>query len=141
MSAGRGRGPCRIPRCRAPGRERGYPEPTETYHATLERSPYSAVEMVPFDQAVVRSVEELIALQLSNSSSTPAQLGPRRAAFAEDLRRALLAYDSSSRDEETISTEALIAARPLGHAGQAWLGYRPGPHPYAVVRRGPPPQP
>ncbi|MGW0704160.1 class I SAM-dependent methyltransferase [Streptomyces sp. NPDC002867] len=89
-----------------------YPEPEKTYQATLERSPFSTVEMVPFDQVVVRSLEELIGLQLSNSFSTPAQLGERREAFEEDLRRALLKFDSSGRYEETIHTEALIATRP-----------------------------
>jgi SAM-dependent methyltransferase len=47
-----------------------YPEPEETYQATLGRSPFSAVEMVPFDQVLVRSLDELIGLQLSNSYST-----------------------------------------------------------------------
>jgi ubiquinone/menaquinone biosynthesis C-methylase UbiE len=89
-----------------------YPEPEETYQVTVERSPFSAVEVLSFDQVVVRSVEELIGLQLSNSYSTPAQLGERREAFEEDLRRALLAYDSSGRYEETIHTEALTATRP-----------------------------
>lgn len=88
-----------------------YPEPEETYQATVERSPFSVVEMVPFDHVVVRSLEELIGLQLSNSYSTPAQLGPRREGFEEDLRRALLAFDSSGWYEETIHTEALIATR------------------------------
>ncbi|NUK23686.1 class I SAM-dependent methyltransferase [Streptomyces lunaelactis] len=88
-----------------------YPEPKETYQATVERSPFSAVEVVPFDQLVVRSLEELIGLQLSNSYSTPTQLGPRREAFEEELRRALLAFDPSGRYEETIHTDALIATR------------------------------
>ncbi|NWF30269.1 class I SAM-dependent methyltransferase [Streptomyces sp. PKU-EA00015] len=89
-----------------------YPEPEESYQATVERSPFSAVDVVPFDQVVVRSLGELIGLQLSNSYSTPAQLGERREAFEEDLREALLKFDSSGRYEETIHTEALIATRP-----------------------------
>jgi ubiquinone/menaquinone biosynthesis C-methylase UbiE len=89
-----------------------YPEPGETYEATLKRSPFSIVERVPFDQVVERSIEQLIGLQLSNSYSTPAQLGPRREAFEQDLRQALLTYDASGRYTETIHTEALIATRP-----------------------------
>ncbi|MGW0703051.1 hypothetical protein ACWD0A_27810 [Streptomyces sp. NPDC002867] len=61
---------------------------------------------------VVRSLEELIGVQLSNSYSTPAHLGERREAFEEDLRRALLEFDPSACYEETIHTEALIATRP-----------------------------
>lgn len=89
-----------------------YPEPEETYQTTVERSPFSAVEVVPFDQMVVRSLEELIGLQLSNYYSTPAQLGERREAFEEDLRQALLKFDSLGQYEETIHTEAVIATRP-----------------------------
>jgi hypothetical protein len=89
-----------------------YLEPEETYQATLGRSPFSTVEVVPFDQVLVRSLDELIELQLSNSYSTTAQLGPRQAAFEEDLRQALLSFDPAGRYEETIHTEALIATRP-----------------------------
>jgi hypothetical protein len=67
--------------------------------------------MVPFDQVVERSIEQLIGLQLSNSYSTPAQLGPRREAFEQDLRHALLSYDTSGRYAESIHTETLIATR------------------------------
>ncbi|MER6253567.1 class I SAM-dependent methyltransferase [Streptomyces sp. NPDC001584] len=88
-----------------------YPEPPEPFRATLERSAFSVVEMVPFEQLVVRTPDELIGLQLSNSYSTPAQLGPRRALFERDLRQALLQHDPSGRYEETIHTEALIAVR------------------------------
>ncbi|MFG2767798.1 class I SAM-dependent methyltransferase [Streptomyces rubiginosohelvolus] len=89
-----------------------YPEPAETYEATVRRSPFAAVDITPLDQHVVRSTEELIGLQLSNSYSTPSQLGPRRLAFEEDLRRALLAHDPSGQYEETIRIEVLIATRP-----------------------------
>lgn len=89
-----------------------YPEPQESYQDTLERSPFAAVTVVPFDQLVVRSLDELVGLQYSNSYSTPAQLGSRREAFERDLRRALTAFDPSGRYEETIHTEALIATRP-----------------------------
>lgn len=88
-----------------------YPELAETYQSTVERSPFSTIEVVRFDQVVVTSTEQLIGLQLSNSYSTPAQLGERKESFEEDLRRALLAHDPSGRYEETIRTEALIATR------------------------------
>ncbi|MFF4456675.1 hypothetical protein [Streptomyces goshikiensis] len=89
-----------------------YPEPPEPFRVTPERSAFSAVEVVPFDQVVGRTAEELIGLQLSNSYSTPAQLGPRRASFERDLRQALQQHDPSGRYEETIHTEALIGVRP-----------------------------
>ncbi|MGC5533685.1 hypothetical protein [Streptomyces sp. SR-10] len=77
----------------------------------MKRSPFSTIEVVSFDQIVVRGTEELIGLQLSNSYSTPPQLGEQKEPFEEDLRRALLAYDSAGRYEETIRTEARVASR------------------------------
>ncbi|MCX4967267.1 hypothetical protein OHA98_21360 [Streptomyces sp. NBC_00654] len=88
-----------------------YPKPTETCQSAVERPPFSMIEVVPFDQVVARSAEELIGLELSNSYSTPAQLGERREPFEVELRRALLTYDPSGQYEETIRTEALIATR------------------------------
>ncbi|MEV7681512.1 hypothetical protein AB0O64_23605 [Streptomyces sp. NPDC088341] len=89
-----------------------YTEPQEQFRDTLARSPFSQVTMASWDHRVVRSVEELVGLQFSNSYSTPVQLGRRRAAFERDLRQALLDHDRSGRYEETIRTEALIATRP-----------------------------
>ncbi|MER5969436.1 class I SAM-dependent methyltransferase [Streptomyces sp. NPDC002055] len=88
-----------------------YPEPAEPYEETVRRSPFPKVDITSFDQLVVRSTEELIGLQLSNSYSTPAQLGTRRKAFEEDLRCALLEHEPSGRFEETIRTEVLITTR------------------------------
>ncbi|MEU9774558.1 class I SAM-dependent methyltransferase [Streptomyces sp. NPDC047968] len=89
-----------------------YPEPQEQFRDTLARSAFSQVTLASWDHLVVRSVEELVGLQFSNSYSTPVQLGNRRDAFERDLRQALLDHDRSGRYEETIHTEALIAIRP-----------------------------
>jgi ubiquinone/menaquinone biosynthesis C-methylase UbiE len=89
-----------------------YPEPEEQFRDTLARSAFSDVTVVAWDQPVVRSLDELVGLQFSNSYSTPVQLGDRREAFERDLRQALLDHDRAGRYEETIRTEALIATRP-----------------------------
>ncbi|MFH8294951.1 class I SAM-dependent methyltransferase [Streptomyces sp. NPDC018059] len=89
-----------------------YPEPTEQFRDTLTRSAFANVTLAAWDQPVVRSLDELVGLQFSNSYSTPVQLGPRLEAFERDLRQALLDYDRTGRYEETIRTEALIATRP-----------------------------
>ncbi|MDJ0464967.1 class I SAM-dependent methyltransferase [Streptomyces sp. H27-C3] len=89
-----------------------YPEPEEQFRDTLARSAFSQITTVSWDQPVVRSLEELIGLQFSNSYSTPAQLGNSRERFERDLRQALLDHDRAGRYEETIRTEALIATRP-----------------------------
>ncbi|PZT71489.1 class I SAM-dependent methyltransferase [Streptomyces sp. AC1-42T] len=89
-----------------------YPEPQEQFRDTLARSAFSEVTLASWDHRVVRSVDELVGLQFSNSYSTPVQLGRRRSAFERDLRQALLDHDRSGRYEETIRTDALIATRP-----------------------------
>ncbi|MET7305333.1 class I SAM-dependent methyltransferase [Embleya sp. NPDC005575] len=88
-----------------------YPEPQETYLDTLARSPFPRVTVHRWDQHVIRTLDELIGLQYSNSYSTPTQLGDRKDAFDDDLRKALTEHEPSARFEETIRTEALVATR------------------------------
>lgn len=89
-----------------------YPEPEETYRDILARSPFPHVSTGRWDQHVIRTLDELIGLQYSNSYSTPAQLGVHKDAFEKDLRKTLTELDPAGRFEETIRTEALIATRP-----------------------------
>ncbi|MGW2416880.1 class I SAM-dependent methyltransferase [Streptomyces tubercidicus] len=88
-----------------------YPQPQEPYRDTLARSPFAAVTVAAWEEPVVRTLDELVGLQYSNSYTAPGLLGDRREAFEADLRRALLAYEPARRYEETIRTEALIATR------------------------------
>ncbi|MGW1892402.1 hypothetical protein ACWCP6_19465 [Streptomyces sp. NPDC002004] len=107
--------------CLGAGRRAGhglYPEPVETYGSTLERSAFSdqrsvlaAVGIVPFDQLVVRSLDEPIGLQLSNSYFMSARLGAWCEALGRDLCEALVELDSLGYGEEAIHIEALIATR------------------------------
>lgn len=89
-----------------------YSHPKEPHQVVVARSPFSRLETVGWDWTVNRSLEEVIGLQLSYSFSSPAQLGSHRAAFEEDLRTALAAFNPSGRFEEHIRTEAIIATRP-----------------------------
>ncbi|MBP0932484.1 class I SAM-dependent methyltransferase [Streptomyces sp. KCTC 0041BP] len=91
----------------------GYPD--VRHQEVLLRSPFSRVEEVHWDQAVSRSVDEVVVLQLSYSFTSPAALGPGRAAFERDLRQALNAFgpDGGLFDEH-VRTEAVIATRPPG---------------------------
>ena len=89
-----------------------YSHPKEPHQVVVARSPFSRLETGGWDWTVHRSLEEVIGLQLSYSFSSPAQLGPHRAAFEEDLRTALAAFNPSGRFEEHIRTEAIIATRP-----------------------------
>lgn len=64
----------------------GYPD--VRHQEVLLRSPFSRIEEVHWDRTVSRSVDEIIGLQLSYSFTSPAALGPDRAAFEQDLRQA-----------------------------------------------------
>lgn len=57
-------------------------------------------------------MDEVIGWVFSLSYSSPAQLGEKKEAFEQDLRAALLTFDSSGRFDEVIRTEAIIATRP-----------------------------
>lgn len=89
-----------------------YSHPKDPHQEVVARSPFSHVETVGWDRTVERTLQEVIGLQLSYSFSSPAQLGPDRAAFEEDLRTALSAFNPLGRFEEHVRTEAIIATRP-----------------------------
>ncbi|MGI5262345.1 class I SAM-dependent methyltransferase [Streptomyces angustmyceticus] len=88
-----------------------YPQPKEPYRDTLERSPFATVTVAAWEKPVVRTLDELVGLQYSNSYTAPDLLGDRREPFEAELRRALLTHEPAGRYEETIRTEALIATR------------------------------
>ncbi|MFE2164653.1 class I SAM-dependent methyltransferase [Streptomyces sp. NPDC059447] len=101
-----------------PGRLRGsgpagYPD--VRHQEVLLRSPFSRIEEVHWDRTVSRGVDEVVGLQLSYSFTSPAALGPGRAAFEHDLRQALVAFrpDGGTFDE-CVRTEAVIAVRTPG---------------------------
>ncbi|CAL9628971.1 hypothetical protein [Streptomyces sp. enrichment culture] len=57
-------------------------------------------------------MDEVIGWVFGLSYSSPVQLGEQKAAFEQDLRAALLAFDRSRQFDEVIRTEAIIAIRP-----------------------------
>ncbi|MFB7517225.1 class I SAM-dependent methyltransferase [Streptomyces sp. NPDC056144] len=88
-----------------------YPEPTDSFHETLERSPFPYVSTTTFEQHVERTLDELVGIQFSNSYSTTAQLGDDKDRFEADLRRALIEHSPDGLFPELIRTEVLIATR------------------------------
>ncbi|MFE1775998.1 hypothetical protein [Streptomyces sp. NPDC059008] len=44
-----------------------YPQPHQPYHATLARSPFNAVTRTAWNEPVLRTLDELMGLQFSNS--------------------------------------------------------------------------
>jgi ubiquinone/menaquinone biosynthesis C-methylase UbiE len=89
-----------------------YSHPKERHQDVLARSPFSQVDTARWDHTLTRTVDEVIGWVFSLSYSSPAQLGEKKEAFEQDLRAALLAFDSSGRFDEVIRTEAIIATRP-----------------------------
>ncbi|MGF0174554.1 class I SAM-dependent methyltransferase [Streptomyces sp. Marseille-Q5077] len=89
-----------------------YSHPKERHQDVLTRSPFSQVDTARWDHTLTRTVDEVIGWVFSLSYSSPAQLGEKKDAFEQDLRAALLAFDSSGRFDEVIRTEAIIATRP-----------------------------
>ncbi|MFD8749720.1 class I SAM-dependent methyltransferase [Kitasatospora sp. NPDC059577] len=89
----------------------GYPD---VHHRdVLLRSPFSRIEESHWDRTVSRSAEQVIGLQLSYSFTSPAALGAGRAAFEDDLRRALTAFrPGGGQFDERVRTEVVIATRP-----------------------------
>ncbi|MFJ3977303.1 class I SAM-dependent methyltransferase [Streptomyces sp. NPDC090021] len=78
----------------------------------LAKSPLSHVETHRWDQPVRHTVDGVIGLQLSLSSSGPDQLGDRMAAFETELRRALLDHDPRGTYDRTLRIGAAVATRP-----------------------------
>ncbi|WP_405427333.1 class I SAM-dependent methyltransferase [Streptomyces erythrochromogenes] len=78
----------------------------------LAKSPLSRVETHQWDQPVRHTVDEVIGLQLSFSSSGPDRLGDRMAAFETELRRALLDHDPRGTYARTLRIGAAVATRP-----------------------------
>ncbi|GAA5019087.1 class I SAM-dependent methyltransferase [Kitasatospora paranensis] len=88
----------------------GYPD--VRHQEVLLRSPFSRIEEVRWDRTVSRSVDEVVGLQLSYSFTSPAALGPDRAAFEHDLRQTLNTFAPNGGPfDERVRTEAVIAGR------------------------------
>jgi ubiquinone/menaquinone biosynthesis C-methylase UbiE len=94
-----------------------YSHPTETHQQILARSPFSRVETARWEHTVPRTRDDIVALQLSYSYSSPAQLGDSRAAFERDLGAALDRLEPSGAFLELVYTEVLIATRPDRSSG------------------------
>ncbi|WP_177240775.1 class I SAM-dependent methyltransferase [Nonomuraea wenchangensis] len=85
----------------------------EHHHEVLATSPFSELESRTFTRRLMWDVEGLVGLQLSYSYSSPGVLGDRLPVFVEALRKALLADNPAGRWEQELTTEVLIARRPV----------------------------
>ncbi|MFF4732689.1 class I SAM-dependent methyltransferase [Streptomyces mirabilis] len=89
-----------------------YTHPKEGHQEVLARSPFARTEVIHWDRTVTRNLDQVVGLQFSYSYSSLSQLGDKKDAFEEDLRRALTEFSSERVFDELVRTEAIIAARP-----------------------------
>ncbi|MDX3247558.1 class I SAM-dependent methyltransferase [Streptomyces sp. ME18-1-4] len=89
-----------------------YTHPTESHQDVLARSPFSHIEVVHWDRTITRDLDSVVGLQFSYSYSSTAQLGDKKDAFEDDLRRALTEFSPQGIFDEFVRTEAIIATRP-----------------------------
>ncbi|RGD57295.1 class I SAM-dependent methyltransferase [Kitasatospora xanthocidica] len=87
------------------------PELEESNREVLRRSLFPRVTAAHWTYRIDRTLDEVIGLQFSHSSFTPARLGGRKDAFERDLRTALAGISPDGRFEQTVRTEALTATR------------------------------
>ncbi|MFE3190316.1 class I SAM-dependent methyltransferase [Nocardia sp. NPDC059240] len=91
-----------------------YRRAEEPHFEVLARSPFRNVETLGWKWNIERDIDAIVGLQFSYSYSSPAQFGSeeRRAAFAAELRAALVSQYPTGVVTEPHTIEALIAIRP-----------------------------
>jgi len=94
-----------------PGHPRERTRGHHDHEPVLLASPFARVETVRHRVARKVRIEEVIGHTLSKSSSSPARLGPRRAAFERELEEALGSFARDGLLDEVLEFEALIARR------------------------------
>ncbi|NNH72937.1 class I SAM-dependent methyltransferase [Nocardia uniformis] len=96
-----------------------YQRTEETHFDVLVRSPFHDVEILQWQWNLERDVDAIVGLQFSYSYSNPTQFGSeeRCAAFADELRTALLSRYPTGVVTEPHTIEALIATRSSGYIG------------------------
>ncbi|MBV2154898.1 class I SAM-dependent methyltransferase [Kitasatospora sp. SUK 42] len=88
-----------------------YPEPEVSHREILLSSPFPRVTAEHWTYRVDHTLDDVVGLQFSHSSFTPARLGARKDAFERDLRTALADLSPDGHFEQTVRTEALTATR------------------------------
>ena len=86
--------------------------PQDSPQDVLRGSPFSSVRELWLDWERSLTVDEVIGLQFSYSFSTRAMFGGCAEAFAEDVRKALLALHPEGVFIERFRTECIVARRP-----------------------------
>ena len=95
-----------------PGHPRERQQGRHDHLPVLRASPFARVETVTHRLARRVSIEEVIGLTLSKSSTSPARLGPRRPPFERALADALAPFATDGLLAEVLEFEALVARRP-----------------------------
>lgn len=90
-----------------------YQRSAESHFDVLVRSPFNEVEVLRWQWDIERDIDAIVGLQFSYSYSNPVQFGSeeRCAAFAAELRAALLSRYPTGTATEPLAIEALVATR------------------------------
>lgn len=95
-----------------------YSHPLERHEEVLVRSAFSVVESAVFHERFDRDLDSVVGLQFSLSYSSPAQLGENKEVFEHELRRVLVAENSSGVFSEDLRFDVLVGTRPASAGGQ-----------------------
>jgi SAM-dependent methyltransferase len=95
-----------------PARTDAHISPSRSHRDVLCDSPFSSVEVSTWSWMRQLTVDEVVGLQFSYSFSTPSLFGGRVAAFAADVREAVIALHPSGLVTEQFRVEVLVAGRP-----------------------------
>lgn len=83
-----------------------------SHHALLLDSPFSCLEGVSVVVRCERTLDDIVGLAFSMSTSSYERLGERATAFERDLRERLLALSAEGQFVEIAELSALVARRP-----------------------------
>ncbi|MFG2976494.1 class I SAM-dependent methyltransferase [Streptomyces sp. NPDC048331] len=78
----------------------------------LAKSAFSRVVTTTWERSTRCTVEQVIGMQFSRASSSPALLGDRKDTFASELRRALLDHAPGGTCTRTVTVAVTVAIRP-----------------------------
>lgn len=95
-----------------PGGTNTYVHPSQSHQQVLDDSPFSSVREWTWSWTRRLTIDEVVGLQFSYSFSTPALLGERVDAFADEVRAAVTALYPAGLVTEPFRVEVLAAARP-----------------------------
>lgn len=101
-----------VGRVPAAGIGQDYVVPQGDHQALLRASAFTQTAVIRTEHTVRYTLEELVGVQFTYAYSSLALLGDKAEAFAEDLRRSLLAVEPSGAFEADVTAALILGWRP-----------------------------